>query len=200
MIVLVRHGQTTLNAQGRLVGRLDPPLTELGRAQAAAVAAMVGPVARVIASPLSRAVDTALAFGAGQPEIDERWIEMDYGDFDGMPFADVPGAVWRTWRADPSFEPPGGGESLNAVGERVAAACAELLAGAGTGEGGVGGAAEQDVVVVSHVSPIKAAVAWALGVDQSVAFRMRLDNASVTRIGPGPTLHTFNLLPAPPVL
>ena len=191
MIVLVRHGQTTLNAAGRLVGRLDPPLTDLGRQQAVAVAAMVGPVARVVASPLVRAVETARAFGGGvgggEPDIDERWIEMDYGDFDGMPFADVPAAVWRQWRADSSFEPPGGGESLDAVGERVAAACAELLAG---------DAAEQDVVVVSHVSPIKAAVAWALGVDQSVAFRMRLDNASVTRIAPGPVLHTFNA-PAP---
>lgn len=194
MIVLVRHGQTTLNAAGRLVGRLDPPLTDLGREQAVAVAAMVGPVARVVASPLSRAVETARAFrgggsgGSGEIEIDERWIEMDYGDFDGKPFADVPAAVWRQWRADSSFEPPGGGESLDAVGERVAAACAELLAG---------DAAEQDVVVVSHVSPIKAAVAWALGVDQSVAFRMRLDNATVTRIGPGPVVHTFNA-PVPP--
>jgi len=58
---------------------------------------------------------------------------------------------------------------------------------------------EGDVVVVSHVSPIKAAVAWALGADELVAWRLRLSTGSVTRIdlGPhGPQLVSFNEVPS----
>src|SRR5438270_599571 len=66
MLVLVRHGQTAVNAGGRLQGRIDAPLTDVGRSQAAAAAAAVLAVAtpaRVITSPLLRARETAAAFG-----------------------------------------------------------------------------------------------------------------------------------------
>jgi len=56
-------------------------------------------------------------------------------------------------------------------------------------------AAERNVVVVSHVSPIKAAVAWALGVGDDVAWRMFLEVAAISRVGigaNGPTLRTYN--------
>jgi broad specificity phosphatase PhoE len=186
VLILVRHGQTEFNASGRLVGRLDPSLTETGRRQAAAIASAVAGAARVVTSPLARARETAALLAPGLPlTVDERWIELDYGQWDGRPFADVPAEVWRQWRSDPSFAPPGG-ESLDNVGARVADACAELLPEA----------AASDIVVVSHVSPIKAAVAWALGVGQERAFRMHLANASVTRIGPattgGPVLFAYN--------
>jgi broad specificity phosphatase PhoE len=185
VLILVRHGQTTLNASGRLVGRIDSPLTEFGRRQAIALGDVVRGAARVVTSPLVRASETASLLGLDGPvSVDERWIELDYGSLDGVPFSDVPRDLWDRWRADSSFAPPGG-ESLDDVGNRVAAACAELL----------DEAASSDIVVVSHVSPIKAAAAWALGVSQSVAFRMHLANASVTRIGQGwsgPVLHSFN--------
>ena len=54
------------------------------------------------------------------------------------------------------------------------------------------------VVVVSHVSPIKAAVAWALGTDDGLAWRLHLSTGSVTRIaweGDGPVVHEFNWVP-----
>jgi broad specificity phosphatase PhoE len=139
----------------------------------------------VVSSPLSRAVETAELLDIDGPiTTDERLIEMDYGSLDGLPFNDVPRSLWDQWRADSSFAPPGG-ESLDAVGARVAAACADLL----------DEAASSDIVVVSHVSPIKSAVAWALDVSQTVAFRMHVANASVTRIGrgwTGPVLHSYN--------
>jgi len=186
VLILVRHGQTTLNASGQLVGRLDPPLTDVGRRQAVALGEAVRGAARVVSSPLSRARETASLLGLDAPvEVDERWIELDYGEWDGRPFADVPAEQWAHWRADPSFAPPGG-ESLDSVGARVAAACADLL----------DDAARRDIVVVSHVSPIKAAVAWSLGVGQETSFRMHLANASVTRIAQGmaggPVLHSYN--------
>jgi broad specificity phosphatase PhoE len=77
---------------------------------------------------------------------------------------------------------------------RVSDACEELFAHPDRGARVVG----SDVVVVSHVSPIKAAVAWALGVGVNIAQRMHLDTASVCRIdwrGEGPVLETFNEVP-----
>jgi len=185
MILLVRHGQTAANAAGLLLGRADPPLTELGRRQAAASAPAVAGVRRVVTSPLHRARETAEAFGLGVPvEVDDRWTELDYGAFEGRPFSEVPSATWQRWRGDASYTPPGG-ESLAVLGRRVRAACEDL---AGDGANG-------DVAVVSHVSPIKAAIVWALGVDDTVAWRMFLDVASISRLAigaQGPSLRSYN--------
>lgn len=191
MIAFVRHGETATNRAGLLLGRADPPLTETGRAQAHAVgAALAGGLAplAVVTSPLQRAVETATAIASHfelEIERDERLIELDYGEWDERGFGDVPAEELRAWRADPTFAPPGG-ESLVAVQERTAECAAELLerAGAGMGAG--------LVVAVSHVSPIKAAVAWALQAGPDIAWRMRLDLGSITRIDRGPTLRTFN--------
>jgi broad specificity phosphatase PhoE len=146
-------------------------------------------LARIVTSPLARCRQTAEVVAAGLPaakpvEVDERWVELDYGELDGRPVRDVPAATWAAWRGDSAWEPPGG-ESLAALGARVRGACESL----------VDEARERDVVVVSHVSPIKAAVAWALGVGDEAAWRMWVGPASVTRIGvagPLPSLRTFN--------
>jgi broad specificity phosphatase PhoE len=186
VLVLVRHGQSELNAEGRLAGRRDTPLTELGVAQASAVAAAVsglGQQVKVISSPLRRARDTAAAFGL-PVVVDERWIELDYGPYDGLALRDVPIDVWNSFRDDVSWCPPGG-ESLAALGARVREACEELSADN-----------QGLAVVVSHVSPIKAAVAWALGVGDEVSWRMYLAPASVTILGRGdrgPSLRAFNV-------
>jgi len=188
--VLVRHGESAGNAAGRLLGRSDAPLTPRGTAQLTALAAAIGPAGRLMSSPLRRAVASAEALGLGLPvEIDERWIEMDYGELDERPLAEVPAELWTRWRADPDFR-PAGGETLAEVGTRVRDACAELFARDGQGARG-----PADVVVVSHVSPIKAAVAWALGVGDATVWRLYLSTASVTTIGwgaTGPVLHGFN--------
>lgn len=183
MLIVVRHGRTDANRAGRLLGRLDVDLDDLGRRQATAMAACVGPVDRVVSSPLARTRQTAAAWGL-DVEVDERWIELDYGDFDGVPMADVGSDVWHRWRSDPDFAPPGG-ESVAALGDRVRAACRSLA----------DDAVDRDVVVVTHVSPIKAAVAWALGVGDEIAWRMFVAPASVTRIAVSPrgaSLHAFN--------
>lgn len=183
MLIIARHGQTQANAEARLVGRLDPPLTDLGRQQAASMAPAVSGATRVITSPLLRARQTADALGL-PVTVDERWIEVDYGIYDGRRLGDVPSELWSHWRADVSFAPEGG-ESLLAVGNRVFDACESLVEEATT----------SDVVVVTHVSPLKAAVAWALGSDAEVVWRMFVDLASVTRISVGdrgPLLHSFN--------
>jgi broad specificity phosphatase PhoE len=183
VLIIARHGQTQANAEARLVGRMDPPLTDLGLAQAAAMQAAVAGASRVVTSPLLRARQTADALGL-PVTVDERWIEVDYGVYDGRRLADVPAALWATWRDDVSFAPEGG-ESLLAVGGRVFEACEELAEEATT----------SDIVVVTHVSPLKAAVAWALEAGADVVWRMFVDLASVTRIAisdRGPLLRSFN--------
>ena len=143
----------------------------------------LGPVDELIASPLQRARQTAEAFGEPYT-VDERWIELGYGVYDGMPTGDVPSEVWRRWREDPRYVPDGG-ESLADLDERVRAACDDLAERA----------IDRTVVVVSHVSPIKAAVAWALGAGIEMAWRSHLSPASITRIqvrATGPVLYTFN--------
>lgn len=186
MLLLVRHGETAANVDGLLLGRADPPLTDRGRAQASAVAAALPAPTWLISSPLQRARETAAAFGC-PIEIDDRWIELDYGELDGRPASALAAADWVRWRADLAYVPPGG-ESLAALGQRVRAACADLSKAA---ESGV-------VTVVTHVSPIKAAAAWALGVPDEIAWRMFVEDASVCRIdiGPGgPVLRWFNRHP-----
>jgi probable phosphoglycerate mutase len=193
VLIVVRHGQTSANARGLLLGRSDPSLDAVGRDQAAAVAAALtplGPSTRVIASPLARTRETAaIIAGAGgtEIEIDERWIELDYGGLEGTPVVDVPVETWRSWRADPTFA-PAGGESLQSLGHRVSEACDELLPEA----------VDRDIIVVTHVSPVKAAVVWALGVGDEVTWRLYVAPGSITRITPrqfGPVLSAFNVTP-----
>ncbi len=187
MLILVRHGRTALNAQRRLQGRSDHDLDEVGRSQADAIAHMLnaeyGDDLRIVSSPLRRALATAEAFGR-PVEIDERWIEIDYGVLEGTPVGDVSSETWAQWRQDPDFAPDSG-ESHRALYARVREACDAL----------VEAAREGPVVVVSHVSPIKAGVAWALGMGESVAWRAFVEQASVSRIGidrVGPMLRSFN--------
>lgn len=186
MLIVVRHGRTAHNASRRLLGRLDIPLDELGERQAAALgrSPLLASAERVVSSPLLRARTTAEAFGR-PVEIDDRWVEIDYGVHDGLPLGEVPAAMWSAWSDDPDWAPEGG-ESLAAVARRVRAACEELWAEA----------ARRDVIVVTHVSPIRVAVKWGLGLDDATDARLVVETASVSRIGPGrtgrPALHSFN--------
>lgn len=185
MLILVRHGETSANAGHLLQGHMDLPLDEQGRRQAQALAGVATGADLVVCSPLRRARETAAAIiGGGDPVIDDRWVEIDYGELDGRPVTEAWAPLWEQWRRDPEFAPPGG-ESLAAVGRRVRAACEDLVDRAST----------SDVVVVTHVSPIKAAVIWALGVGDEAGWRMFCDVASVTRLAMGergPVLLSFN--------
>ncbi len=189
MLTLVRHGRTTANAAGLLQGRVDNPLDELGEAQAVAVGLAIGDesIDRIVCSPLLRARQTAqtIADRAGvNIEFDDRFVELDYGEYDSIPLSDLPADVWAQWLEDPQFTPPGG-ESLLDLRHRVWSALEELTQAA----------SDSHVVVVCHTTPIKAAVQWALGVDDDLSWRMRLDTAAVCRVGfrgSRPVLMSFN--------
>jgi alpha-ribazole phosphatase len=184
VLIIVRHGRTDANASGLLLGRLDPDLDELGRRQAERLGTLLRGADRVVCSPLRRTRQTAGALGL-PVEVDERWIELDYGSLDGTPLAEIPPDLWARWTSDVHFAPEGG-ESLAMLGERVRAACEDLREEA----------ADHDVVVVTHVSPVKAAAAWTLGVSDDVSWRMFVAPGSVTRIAVGGarrSLHAFNV-------
>jgi broad specificity phosphatase PhoE len=194
MLLLVRHGRTAWNRDGRLVGRTDVALDDVGEAQAGRVGARLGPVAELRTSPLSRARVTAELLGAGVgPVVDDAFVELDYGSSEGLTLDAVDPAHWARVREDAETRWPGG-ESLADVQARVAVACAALFSRDGHGARRDDG----DVVVVSHVSPIKAAVCWALGADPTVAMRLQLDNGSITTIAwrrGTPVLLSYNVVP-----
>ena len=194
VIVFIRHGQTTTNALGLLVGRGDPALTVLGERQARSLGDALESVHEVWTSPLSRARRTAeLAWPHLTPFVREEFIEVDYGRWDGRPVSDVTGEKWRALEEqhDLAFDE---GESLADVDRRVHGALDEVLGD----DASYLHRAHEHLAIVSHVSPIKSALTWALGVAGSVAWRTRLDNASMTMISVRagtPSLVHFNLVP-----
>ena len=180
---MIRHGETAANASGHLLGRADPPLNETGERQAKALASWLPPADIVISSPLRRTRQTAAELGA-PVVVDERWIERDYGPFDDRPPDAIPAQMWARWHGDETFTPPGI-EPDAAVDDRVRGACEELVERAAT----------STVAVVSHVSPIKSAIAWALGSDRPLEWRLFVEDASVCRIDigvDGPVVRWFN--------
>ena len=183
MLFLVRHGRTLVNAENRLQGRIDHSLDEVGRRQSIEIAGALRKIDRVISSPLLRAIETAAAFNQ-KIDVEPRFIELDYGDFDGILQNEVPEEVWKNWRSDINYRPPNG-ESLAELNSRVCQVLNEIA----------DESRERNVVVVSHVSPIKAAIAWAVGVEVSSSWRMLLDRGSISRIElspQGPKLRGFN--------
>lgn len=137
-VYLARHGRTKLNAQDRLRGLSDPPLDEIGIAEAARLAdalASKHPTA-VIFSPLQRAVATAQAIGAasGAPvTVDVRLNDRDYGPMTGRLRDEVE-------REYGSLDSAPGVEPLAALAARARQAFFELVADYGPGS----------TVMVSH--------------------------------------------------
>ncbi len=177
-LLLLRHGQTELSVERRYSGRGNPPLTALGREQAARAAkylAAKGDIAAIVSSPLGRARETAAAVGEAlnvEVRVLDRLIETDFGDWEGLTFAEAARAdpeLHARWLSDSTVSPPGG-ESFAAVRERVEAARADL----------VGLYPGRNVVVVSHVTPIKTLLQLALGVGPSLLYRLHLDLASLS--------------------
>lgn len=190
VLYLVRHGRTELNVQGKLQGQVAVPIDDVGHRQAAALASFVHSMSpnidEVISSPLLRAVQTAEYFDM-DVTIDDRWVEVPYGVLEGISTSEVPRDMWDQWRSNPDFA-PSGGESFATLVERVSAACTEVL----------DRAKDQDIVVVTHMSPIKAAVAWSLGISQEIMFKAHLTHGSLCRFASGefgPVMHSFNEQP-----
>jgi ribonuclease H / adenosylcobalamin/alpha-ribazole phosphatase len=178
--LLLRHGATALSAERRFAGRGDIPLTAAGERQAAAAAARLaerGGIDLIVASPLRRALRTAevAAAATGVPlQVDDDLAETDFGEWEGLTFAEAsarcPDELTR-WLASADVAPPGG-ESFAAVASRVGRAADRLLAAH----------PRRTLLLVSHVTPIKALACRALLAPPGAMFRMHLDVASLCEI------------------
>jgi broad specificity phosphatase PhoE len=180
-IVIVRHGETESNKRGIFRGRLDVPLNERGILQAEWVADALQrePVAAVLSSPLSRAVDTARIIAARHglaPIVDRAFDNIDLGQWQGREKAAVkreePGR-WKTWVSDPDSLSIPGGESLASVRARALARTLEL---AREHRG-------RRFVVVTHRSVAKLLVGALLGMETGYFWKFYLDNAGYSVIG-----------------
>ena len=129
-LILIRHGRTEWNADGRFQGQADVPLDDVGRAQASALAphiAALGPVA-VVSSPLVRALDTAreVALASGVDlAIDPRLAEINVGTWAGKRMEDAAAELpeCHEWlRTGRDFRRSATGETATEAGARVAAA------------------------------------------------------------------------------
>lgn len=178
-LILLRHGQTAMSVDRRYSGGGDVPLTELGLRQAQAAGKRLASMdlggVSVLTSPLQRTRRTAEAVvpeTGSEVRVHEGLVETDFGAWEGLTFREAAEQypdLHRSWLGDPAIEPPGG-ESLNAVYERVSTACTDILARH----------AGSTVVLVSHVTPIKALLRLGLGVGPSVFYRLHLDLASLS--------------------
>ncbi|MCL6732696.1 bifunctional RNase H/acid phosphatase [Streptomyces neyagawaensis] len=181
--VLLRHGETALTPQKRFSGSggSDPSLSDVGRYQAERVAAALaarGTIQEVVSSPLARCRETAeivaARLGLGVT-LDDGLRETDFGAWEGLTFGEVRERYpddMNAWLASPDAEPTGGGESFEAVAQRVAAT-RDRLTEAHRG---------RTVLLVSHVTPIKTLVRLALGAPPESLFRMELSAASLTAL------------------
>lgn len=183
-LLLVRHGVTAHSVEHRFSGRdgVDPPLIALGEDQARAVAeelAHRGGADVLLSSPMNRARQTAgiiaKRLGLGRPQVVADLAEAGFGHWEGLTFAQVK-QRWpdelTAWLASPDVAPPAG-ESYSQLRDRVDAARREIVA-AHPGK---------RVLIVAHVSPIKAMVQRVLEAPAVSAFRMELAPCSLTTLG-----------------
>ncbi|MDQ7823518.1 MAG: histidine phosphatase family protein [Candidatus Eremiobacteraeota bacterium] len=179
-LYLVRHGETEWNRFEVFRGRADIALNERGLAQANAVGRALkdAPLYAVISSPLKRAIQTAKPLAARHrvPLIpEEAFNDVDCGDWEGMPMAEVERLFpegFRCWMETPhKFRIPGG-ESLAILRRRALRGLKRVL-----------GEAEGEVLcVVSHRVVTKVMVLALLGLSNSHFWQIRQDNACINII------------------
>ena len=170
-LVLARHGETEWSLAGRHTSRTDLPLTTEGRRQAELLATRLGDrsFARVLTSPLSRAVETCRIAGfGGVSEVTEDLCEWDYGDYEGRRTIDIrrdrPG--WSLW--DDGVP---NGETAEEVATRVDRVIAAARAAPG------------DVALFAHGHVLRVLAARWLGVDARAGRWFALAPATISVLG-----------------
>ena len=170
-VVLVRHGETEWSRDLRHTGRTDVPLTDEGRRQAECLRGALGEwsFARVLASPLGRAVDTCRLAGFGdRAELSDALLEWDYGEYEGLTTAQIreerPG--WNLWR-----DGCPGGETAAEVGARVDRIVAELKASDG------------ELVVFAHGHLLRVLAARWVELPPEAGARLWLATATISVLG-----------------
>ena len=127
-LYVVRHGETVWNSQGRMQGRMDSPLSETGKQQAATNGELLkrlGGIDRLWVSPLGRTIETAFivnSYVTADLEYADALMERDCGLWSGMLLEEIVEAYPQEWNArklDPYWFQPPEGENLQDMLERV---------------------------------------------------------------------------------
>lgn len=174
LITVIRHARTTWNEQGRMQGRRDVPLSAAGRDEVRRWRLPDGAGGELdwVASPLMRAVETAVALGGGLPRIEPALIEMDWGQWEGQRLAELrqrdPVAFSSNERRGLDFRPPGG-ESPRDVMTRVIRWLDAIAA------------VDRPVVAVTHKGVLRALLAIATGWDMRNKPPVKLRPATLQR-------------------
>lgn len=175
-LVLVRHGATVWNAEGRYTTRTDVELSPAGREQAAAAARALAAIAidRVVCSPLRRARATGETIAGALPgappvTIDERLREIDAGPFEGLTGAEIEAgpmaAEFHRWRSETDPLWPDGAESYESAVARARSFFDDVRDLPGT------------TLAATHGSLARVLVtALVLGIDPALHRRMWLDH------------------------
>ncbi|HEX2884150.1 MAG TPA: histidine phosphatase family protein [Candidatus Limnocylindria bacterium] len=177
-LIIVRHGVTDWNREGRFQGHLDPALSADGRLEAELVAERIAAdtalrPARIISSPLARARETAEAIGRASGcavEADPMLMEIGQGEWEGRThaeLAEVDADRYRAWRQATGGRQPPGGETLDSVTARARAA----LTGSADGP--------WPLCLVSHGGIIRVLAGLALDLDPVRAWALDVDNAAL---------------------
>ncbi len=182
-IILIRHGQTPWNQQQVFRGRADIPLDDIGLQQAEALATALEdePIALVVASPISRAVQTAqpLARAHGLAVIwSEAFTDVDFGSWEGMTADQVERQypdLYAAWLTHPERVHFPGGEDLGAVGDRAFAALQDLV------ERNPG----QTLALVTHRVVNKVIICRVLGLGDAHFWQIKQDTACLNRLSFG---------------
>lgn len=178
-VYLVRHGETDDNVSGIPQGLRDVLPNERGRVQEQAVARWFEDreLAAIVSSPLTRTLNMARSIAEGRSleiETDDRLVEFDQGDLDGLPIAEIreryPEFIARWRDEDPTDLRMPGGETYGEVQARMVSAIDDAAA-VHVGE---------SVAIVSHNLAIKSALCHAMGVPLAGFRRIRTDLASVS--------------------
>ena len=182
----MRHGRTTANAAGVLAGRLpNIHLDDAGIAQAVTVGRSLRsvPVTHLVASPLTRTVETAklLAAELDRPvplTKDKGVVECDYGDWSGKKLKRLSNEpLWSIVQSHPSSVTFPNGESMSGAQQRAVSSIRRWVQVAGKESG-----PNAIVVVVSHADVIKSIIADALGLHLDLFQRIVVDPGSVSAI------------------
>ena len=179
-LLVIRHGRTAWNADGRIQGQQDIPLDAIGCWQADRLVAALAheSLQAIYSSDLQRAWQTAQPLGRHvgvAPALDPGLRERAFGDYEGRTFAEIeqrwPEAATRWRRREPDFE-PGGGESLRVFRQRTLSAVMRLA------QAHAGGC----VVLVTHGGVLDTLYREANGLPFEAPRNWEVANAGINRL------------------
>lgn len=179
-IILVRHGETAWNSEGRFQGRIDVELNGVGRRQAEAVAKVLSDeeIDMIYCSPLSRAGETAetiAKYHSIEVKPEEGFIEIDHGQWEGLRREDVirrNGDKYNQWFEHPEKAKMPGGEGLADIRKRASEALGRIIHKH----------KDQAILIVAHDAINKVLICDLLGIDNSHFWQFRQGNSGISII------------------